>query len=350
MTTTLFDLIAGSWLSKSIAVAARLGIADVLGTGPMAADEIAATVGANPDALLRLLRLLASQQVFALDAEGRFLNSPLSEQLRTEHALSLRYFFILSGEEYYDAWGRMMHTMTTGQSAFPAVFGGSIYEHMATHPETARVYDLAMRDLARPVGYLLARQHDFSDAETIVDIGGGAGEVLMQVLAVHVSARGICFDRSDVCARAMDDGRNDPNVCARLEFRPGDFFVEVPAGGNVYLLKNVLHNWNDDACVTILTNIAQVLRATRPAPSGRPPRLLVIEPVVEKDSRSPQHLMNALFQMVICQDGTRERTLALFAALLERAGLRMIDSQALPTGHSVIVCVAIDALSTPAEI
>ena len=330
MSANLFDFIAAGWLNKAIAVAARLGVADIVEDGPKTCEEIAAATNANRDVLLRLLRLLASHDVFEQCADGRFKNSALSETLRTGHELSIRHFYMLAGEEYYDAWAGLLHSVKTGEPAFPHVFGGSIYDHMDKNPEAARVYDLAMRDLARPVGFLLARRHDFTKAETIVDIGGGRGEMLSQILAVHKHASGICIDRADVCARAERDV--DPTLAGRLRFAPGDFFEAVPAGGDIYILKNVLHNWNDESALRILRSVSKAIAADRAA------RLLVIEPLVEPDSTSRRGLMNALFQIVICEEGTRERTAADLGALLNRAGFEVVSTQILPTGHSVVEC------------
>src|SRR5262245_2778430 len=328
----LVQLVGAAWLSKSVAVAARVGVADALAAGPLTADELAAALDCHPEPLRRLLLLLCAFGVFARSGADRFANSPLSEQLRADHPSSLRSFCMLAGEEYYAAWGHLLHTVRTGQSAFRHAFGGSVYEHMERHPDAAAVYDAAMRELARPVGELLASGHDFAGAGTVVDVGGGSGVLLERVLRVHGQLVGVCADREDVCRRA--ERSIPPDLAGRLSFRPTDFFVEVPSG-DVYVLKNVLHNWNAASCARILG----VVRAAMLRSGGRA-RLLVVEPLVEPDERSPRALMAALLQMVICEDGARPRTEPQLRAMVSDAGLTTLGVRRLPTGHAVVEAAA----------
>lgn len=322
----LIQMAGAAWLSKSIAVAARLGVADILESGPKSCEEIAAAADCHDESLQRMMRVLATFGVFAATEDGRFGNSPVSEQLRTAHPMSMRYFCMLSGEEYYDAWGGLLHTMKTGESAFPKVFGGSVYDLMDRNPETARVYDHAMQDLARPVGMLLARDYDFRNLRKVVDVGGGSGIVTRQVLKFHPHLEGVVLDREDVCTRAAASVNGE--FKGRLTFQSGDFFAEVPADGDLYILKNVLHNWNEEHCARILGSIR---RAMQPEA-----KLLVIEPLVEPEDVSPRKLMNALFQIVICQDGTRDRTQAEMRTMLAGSGFDVTNIKVLPTGHAVV--------------
>lgn len=326
----LFQLVGAAWLSKSIAVAARLGIADILEKGPLTCDEIAEATGAHSESLLRLLRVLGAFGIFAATEDGKFVNSPMSEQLRTNHPMSLRYFCMLSGEEYYDAWGALLHTIQTGESAFPKVFGSNVYELMDRNPETARVYDHAMQDLARPVGMLLARDFDFKSIKKVVDVGGGSGILTRTVLKFYPHVEGVVVDREDVVTRAKESVNGEFN--GRLAFKTGDFFDNVEEGGDVYFLKNVLHNWNEESCAKILGTVRKAMHEKA--------RLLVIEPLVENEDTSPRKLMNALFQIVICQDGTRDRTQAEMREMLSANGFHVVDVKYLPTGHAVVEAVA----------
>jgi len=323
----LTRIMGGAWLARAVAVAARLGVADLLHGHPLAAAELAARLDANPDVLDRVLRLLAACGIFGIDAEGRYVNSVLSALLRTDHPRSLRHFVMLAGEEYTDAFGKLMHSVKTGESAFLRAFGGSVYDHMDQNPEAGRVYDLAMEDLARPVGHLLARRPEFASAGVIVDVGGGNGALLRSILAAHPRARGISADRADVCGRAA--ATLPPDISGRLAFVPTDFFAQVPAG-DVHLAKNVLHNWTDARCRDILRGIGGAMdqRGT----------LMIIEPIVERDTPSPHGLMDSLLQAVICEGGTVARSEAALRLLVEESGLAVVEVERLQTGHGVIVC------------
>ena len=328
------QFVGAAWLSKSVSVAARLGIADILESGPLTVPEIAEKAQCHAESLERLMRVLGTFKVFAATEDGRYANTPVSEPLRTKHPMSMRHFCILAGEEYYDAWSGLLHTVKTGESGFAHVFGGSIYEHMDKNPETARVYDRAMEDLARPVGALLARDFDFGGARKVVDVGGGSGVIVRTLMKFHPQIEGVVLDREDVVHRAAQSVNGEFH--GRLTFEAGDFFAEVPQGADVYVLKNVLHNWNEESCGRILDSIRTAMSASG---GERKARLLVIEPLVERDEVTPRKIMNALFQIVICEEGTRERTNAEMSAILDGAGLSVQGMTKLPTGHTVVEAI-----------
>ncbi len=328
ITSSLIQIVGGAWLSRSIAAAARLGIADLVAAAPRGVAELAAEIGANADVLARLMSLLAACGIFVEDENGRFSNSALSALLRTDHERSLRHFCMLAGGEYTDAFGKLLHSVTTGESAFPAAFGGSIYDYMDRTPEFGRVYDLAMRELAQPVGQQLARRREFAVARLVIDVGGGDGAALARILDAHPHLQGVSADRADVCKRG--EANLDPTLKGRLSFAPTDFLVEVPAG-DVYILKNVLHNWSDERCLAILATITRAM-------SQEHGRLLILEPLIEPDDRSPRNLMDALLQAVICESGACARSEAQLRGLVIKAGFVVEEVFMLPTGHGVIVC------------
>jgi hypothetical protein len=333
----LMQIMGAAWLSKSVSVAARLGIADVLEEGPLTPEEIAARTDCDADAMLRLMRVLSACRIFRSEPDGRFANAEMSQLLRSGHPASLRHFCILAGEEYYEAWGALLHTIRTGQSGFVHEFGGSLYDHLERNADAAQVYDRAMEDLSRPVGGLLAQAFDFRPVRTLVDVGGGSGVLVREVMKLHADLRAIVVDREDVCRRAAACIGDE--FGGRLTFQPGDFFVQVPAGADAYLLKNVLHNWNEESCARILGTVRNAMTASRPN-GERAPRLFVIEPLVEPDDESPRKRVHALFQIVVCQDGTRERTEAQMRAMVADAGFAVTGTAALATGHTVLEAVA----------
>ncbi len=323
----LIRLMGGAWLARAVAVAARLGIADILHVRAHDAADLAIALDADADVLGRLMRLLAACGVFAEAPDGRFANAAMAALLRSDHPRSLRHFAMLAGEDYTDAFGHLLHSVVSGESAFPQAFGGSIYDHMDRNPEAGRVYDLAMRDLARPVGGLLAQRGEFMTAATVVDVGGGVGALLRPILTAHPQLHGISADRADVCARGA--AAMPPALAGRIDFVPTDFFASVPPG-DVHMCKNVLHNWTDDRCCAILRTIAQAM--------GADGRLMLLEPLIDADDRSPRNLMDSLLQAVICERGAIARSEADLRALVDQAGLSVVEVARLPTGHGVIVC------------
>ncbi|MFN9548261.1 MAG: methyltransferase [Cyanobacteriota bacterium] len=323
----LIQLAGGAWLARSLAVAARLGIPDLLHDQPRDSVALATILRANGDVLTRLMKLLAACGIFSEGANEIYHNSPLSELLRTDHPRSLKFFTILAAEDYADAFGDLLHSVMTGESAFPKSFGLSIYEHMDNNQDSGLVYDKAMADLAKPVGRLLAQRPEFSLASTVVDIGGGIGALLTPILSEHHHLRGIVAERSDVCARGRR--MTHPLLTDRLDFVPTDFFDTVPLG-DIYLAKNVLHNWNDQNCLRILGTIARSMHSQA--------SLMIVEPLIESDDRSPRNLMDSLLQAVICESGAHARGQEQFHELIHQVGLSTIDQVRLPSGHSLIVC------------
>jgi len=318
--TNPLHLTCAAWVSSAVALAARLGIADLVAAQPRSVAELAAATGTSAPMLERLLRVLAATGLFKRIDDGSYMNSPDSELLRDDHPHSVRHICMLAGGEYYRAFGELAHTVATGEPAFRHLFGTSIYEYMESHRETAETYDAAMEDLARPVGELLARAYDFGGVREVVDVGGGRGALLRALLRAHPHLRGVSFDRADVCARAVAE--------ERLGFVAGDFFAGVPPDADLYILKNVLHNWSDDSAVAILRSIAASMNGGR---------LLVLEPLLGDGESSLPRLLDDLMQAVISERGTAARTEPEMRALLERASLHVVSIDVLPTGHSVIV-------------
>jgi SAM-dependent methyltransferase len=314
----------------ALTVAARTGIADLLHERPQSAEELAAAAGLQAPVLLRVLRLLSSLQIFRQLEDGRFENNKGSEPLRTDHPASMRHFCILAGSEYYRSFAEIMHTAQTGESAFHHLYGESIYAYMDRNREAGRIYDRGMEDLARPVGHMLAEKYDFGSVSLIADIGGGSGALLKGILGAYPSLRGICLDRQDVCDRGHERLlAMDKALAERLTFVPGDFFAGAPNHADLYLLKNVLHNWADESSEKILSSIRDAVKPEA--------RLLVIEPLVEEHSPGVARLMDDLFQMVVCEQGTTARTETQMRRLLKLAGFTPLEVISLPTGHQVIV-------------
>lgn len=335
--TLLTSLAGAGFLSPCLSAAATLGLADLLHEGPLSAEALAGRTDTRAPILARLLRALVAAGVFQ-ETAGVFSNNAASEVLRTDHPGSLRHFCILAGDEYQRAFGDVLHTLRTGEPAFRAAFGGSIYDHVDREPERGAVYDRAMEELARPVVAALAEEASLAGSELVVDVGGGRGTLLTALLEAHPGVRGLCCDRAAVCERAAADLRRSPPPHGdRLAFAAGDFFESVPAGGDVYVLKNVLHNWNRPSCLRIL----EVVRgaATRERDRRPPARLWIVEPLVEPGAPTPYVAMDDLFQAVVCEEGTGARSEEELHALLAEASFEATASARLAGSHHLLEAV-----------
>ncbi|MFC8087074.1 MULTISPECIES: methyltransferase [unclassified Streptomyces] len=339
MEVSLMGLAGMGWIAKSLTAAAELDLADHLDGTPMTAEELAKQTGTHPETLEALLRILSALGVFGRDEAGAYRNTPLSDQLRDDHPQSMRHYVMLSGGLYADTFTAVTHTLRTGESAFRHLHGTRIYEYLEQHPADADLYDKAMADLARPVAAALADAYDFTGVRRVLDVGGNSGELLKGLLTAHPHLTGTVLDRPDVCERAAAElaapGRED--LAERLAYTPGDFLKEIPGGADLYTVKNVLHNWNHDNSVVILSRIREAMERTGAGrPADQRPRLLVVEPLIETDL----DWMRVLFQMVVCEDGTRGRTDEVQRTQIAEAGLDVLDTIRLDTGHTAHVCAA----------
>jgi hypothetical protein len=330
LTGLFLQLASGNWVTQMIHAAAELELADHLaaaGPAGLPAEELAARCGADGDALFRLLRGLASLGLFAETEPRRFVLTPLAELLRSDHPGSQRQFARMLGGEHYDAWADLLHSVRTGESAFRHHFGEPVFDWYGHNPERGAIFDGAMTDFSRveTQGFLTA--YDCSGLTHLIDVGGGRGQLLQTVLRQHGHLRGTLFDQPAV----VEPVAVPPDLEGRLRIASGDFFADVPAGGDAYLLKHILHDWGDEACLTILGHIRRGL-----APGGR---VLILEQVIPPgNDPAPAKLLD--LNMLVMTEGGRERTPAEYAALLERAGLRLAAITPTPSPISVVEAVA----------
>jgi hypothetical protein len=323
--TMLQQLIMGFRTTQLIHVAATLGLADQLIAGPRRIPELAAAVGADPSSLQRLIRALASLGMFAQAEDGAVELTPLAHWLRRDVPGSLHSLAVLYGEAWlWDAYGRMLHSMETGQAAFTHVHGQSFYEYLQQHPSAAETFQRAMTSFSLNEAASIVAASPFSDVRQVVDVGGGEGALLVALLQVHPSMSGIVFDLPTVVSSTATVIER-AGLTSRASCVAGDFFASVPGGGDIYILKSVLHNWDDAACIAILRNC-------RAAMDGGG-RVLVMERVVPAGNTASEAKLFDINMLVVL--GGQERTEAAYRALFQAAGLSL--TRVLPTGTALSI-------------
>src|SRR5262245_46268896 len=327
----LSRMMSSLWVPQALYTAAALGVADALAGGPRSSADVARAVGAHPEALHRLLRALVALGLCSTTDDGAFELTPLGACLRSGTRESVRSWALLMGSPMvWGSWGRLIDCVRTGESV-PRLDGfESAFYLIQAHPAEAAIFDQSMTELTRHLAGAIALGYDFSGIRTLVDVGGGYGALLPPILAAHPEMRGVVFDLPhcrDGALRLFDETR----LAHRCEFVGGRFFETVaPAGADAYIMKSVIHDWDDERSVAILRNIRAAM--------GEASRLLVVEPIVpDRPGSSPFDAMVAgtdLNMLVVA--GGRERTAAEFRALVGRAGLRVERIVTTPATMSVI--------------
>jgi hypothetical protein len=322
-------MLRGFQLSRMLRVVADLGIADRIapdGTGSVAEMADACTVRRLP--LLRILRALAAFGVFHVSPDGLVSHSPSSLLLRTDTPYSLHHaarFWTVPGS--WNAWG-MLDAALHGENPHQAAWGMSRFEYLRLHPDEARLFDVFMANFPEDRHSAIAESYDFSAARLIVDIGGGNGETLRRILGRFSDPRGLVFDRRDV----VDAIPAEKLLQGRIGTAEGSFFERIPAGGDVYLMIRILHNWSDNDCLRILQNCRQVM--------GMDARLLIGDHILEPDSARGNPVDYLLdVQMMAMFGDARERTDAEYRDLLTRSRFRLQSVTATPSPVSIIEAV-----------
>jgi hypothetical protein len=305
----MMQMTMGFIVSQAISVAAKLYLADHLKTGAKTLAELAELTATHEPSLYRLLRGLTSVGVFQKNAEGRYENSPLSEVLRADVPESMRdAAHMICDREHWHAHGNLLQSVKTGETAFDYTFGQPIFPYYANNPEPAKVFDDAMTSFSRGIANAVAATYDFSDAETIADIAGGHGLLLATILKQNPQAKGILFDQPQVIEGAPEVLKAN-GAADRVETVSGDFFKEIPVEADIYLMKFIIHDWNDEQSIEILTNLAK---------SAKPgAKVLLVESVVEEDD-SIASMSKVMDLNMLAMTGGKERTEKEYAALFEK--------------------------------
>jgi orsellinic acid C2-O-methyltransferase len=323
------EMVRGFWKTRAIQTAVRLGLPDLMASGPRPAAEIAAQANCNADAVHRLLRALVSIGICADAGEGRFGVTPLGETLRSDVPGSMRGVVLHFGEMMCDLWAHLAECVRSGSSARKLSGAGDDFSFLAANPEVAAVFNSAMAQMTRQIAAAVIAVYDFSGIEKLMDVGGGYGQLLATILQANPAMRGILFDMG----HAADGARRElaaAGVGGRCEVAVGDFFKEVPAGADAYILKSIIHDWDDERSIRILRN------CRRAAEKGA--RVLLVERVVpERMQVAPEDQLTAMLDLnMLVGPGGRERTESEYRKLFGAAGLRLTRIVPTRSGSSVI--------------
>lgn len=322
----------GYWTAQLVFVAAKLGLADALARGPLPVASLAKKTGVQASALYRVMRALASVGVFAETADGRFKLTPAAATLRSDVPGSLRHFVMMMVENYnWDAWRELLRGVRTGDLPFDQVHGVPVFEFLRAHPEEDRIFSASMASISGPENDAVARAYDFGRFKTLIDVGGAHGHLLATILQRHRRLHGVLYDQPQVVAVAPQSGFiTRPKIAKRCSVQGGSFFEAVPAGADAYVMKYIIHDWNDDQCNSILSNCRKAM-----APGGR---VLVVEHVIRPGNAADWGKLLDINMLVLT--GGKERTKEEFRALFKRAGLRLLRVHPTKAALSILEAVA----------
>jgi C-methyltransferase len=309
----MMEMIIAAWISQAITAAAQLGVADALADGPLSIDELAARVGADMDALGRLLRALISRGIFHHRRDGRYELNSLAGTLRSDAPVSMSWAARFYGsQEQRERWTLLADSVRTGTAVVPVLRGKESFDYFAEQPELAELFNQTMASVSAMTDATVVAGYDFSAYPTIVDVGGGHGPLLAAILAAAPGSRGVLYDLPPVVADAPNL-LQERGVADRVRIAEGSFFDGVPGDGDAYVLKNIIHDWPDDKAVQILRNVR--------AAAGPQATVLLVELVIPDHDRDFPGKWADLEMLLNL--AARERTAAEYRNLLSRAGFQM---------------------------
>ena len=324
-------LVIGYQVSQAVHVAATLGLSDLLGDGPKSVAELAEATGADARSLTRLMHGLATVGLYVSEGDETFANTELGDAFRADAPRSVARWARFVGRPFHwQAYGLLEHSIRTGENAFSVVHGESVWDYLAKHPDEQSVFDDAMTALSQTVAYDVVGAYDFGRFGTVVDVGGGRGMLVAAVLKHYPSVDGVLFDQPDVVAGAHEL-LSATGVSQRCRVVGGSFFDQVPDGGDLYLLKSVIHDWPDAESV-------EILRACRRAMPAHG-RLLLVEQLLDE---SPDPVRTAFSDLtMLIMAGGQERTTDEYHALLTAAGFDL--TRTVSTGSDAFLIEAVPA-------
>ncbi|WP_223280144.1 acetylserotonin O-methyltransferase [Nostoc sp. PA-18-2419] len=307
----LIKMIAAPWISQSIYAVVKLGVIDLL-VDATDYQALAQKVNANPEVLYRLLQGLVSVGIVSEIRLGTFVLTDIGSLLLSGAAGGLSSLALLWGEEFYQAWGNVLETVQTGNTAFDRVYNTNLFQYLHSKPEVAKTFNDAMTGLAAFLYPKVLTTYDFSSCKRLVDVGGGCGTLIGLILAANPSLKGVLFDQPDVVTQA-NTVLSAYGVLDRCDIVGGDFFETVPTGGDTYVLSNIIHDWDNDRSLSILNNCRRAI--------DEQGRLLLVEMVLSNQQEPTLARMTDLNMLVLT--GGRERTQEEFTSLLSSSGFAL---------------------------
>jgi hypothetical protein len=304
----------GLLINQALYAAAKLGIADLLKDGERTSSDLARKLQVNEPALYRILRLLASQNVFEEKSPRTFANTGLSHFLCTGVPESVRSVLIFRGSEFiFRPCGEILYSIETGLAARAKIYGMEAFDYLKTDSATAAIFDDAMTSMSALVGPVVAAAYDFGKWASLMDVGGGNGMLLAAILKAHAGLRGVLADLPHAIARAADRGFLAGELASRSTMQPCDFFREVPSGCRACVMKHVIHDWDDERALTILANCRRAI--------PKDGALLLVEwALPEGNAPSAGKFADVV---MLLMTGGKERTVEEYRHLLDQAGFRL---------------------------
>lgn len=319
----MWEMVHNFWLAAGVGVMAELGIADLLKNGPRPVSELAECTGTHEESLYRVMRMLAAQGIFKEIRDRKFASTALAKPLEEEQ---IRYLILVHvTPRHFQMFGELLNTVKAGENDSGNLSGSALFDHIGGDEEKNNRFNMAMTNASRMQVSALISAFPFKKYPKIIDVGGGQGLFLASLLQHYKENTGIVFDLPHAIVR--NGGVMEEHVLeGRMEFSGGDFFKEVPAGGDLYMMKSVLHDWNDESAAKILQNVHAAMEDHS--------RLLVIESVIEMGNKPSFGKMTDILMMVSA--GGKERTREEFEVLLHNVGFRIRKIHPTVSPHSII--------------
>jgi O-methyltransferase domain len=311
----LMYMLTGQHLTQAISVAAKLGIADLLKDGAKSTDELAKSTGVNAQSLYRIMRALGSNGIFSEVDDGYFEINSLAKYLQSDFPGSIRDAAILEGAQWlWQGWGNMFDAVKTGISGFESHFGMSVIEYFKQNPEQFGTFRAGLNNYSTMINDAVLAAYDFPSGSKLIDLGGGDGSLLVSILETDATMTGVLFELPSVVAR-IQSSHVATGGTKRYEMLEGDFFTSIPTGGDIYVLKQIIHNWDDEQALKILRNCDREMSTNS--------RLLIIDPIVA--AQEPSFATFLDLQLLITHPGASIRTQDRLAELVEKAGLQVTN-------------------------
>jgi hypothetical protein len=328
----VFQLCLGFIPAICLNVVAKLGVADQLAGGPKRVADLARLTNVSEDSLYRVMRAVSIFGIFKEVEARQFQQTPASDLLRADHPQSLRPFVVFFPDPlHFRCYSNLMHSVKTGETTGKVTVGKELFEYLKQSPEESETFNAAMVNLTQMFIPAVLEAYDFSGTQTLVDIGGGHGSVLASILQKYPAMKGILADIDHVVAGA-DAYLKNMGVADRCQTVPIDFFKSVPAGGDTYIMKNIIHDWDDERSLTILKNIRTALG------NNKQGKVLLLEIVIAPGGNPLGYLAD--IEMMVLPGG-RERTEHEYRELFDRAGFRLTRIVPTKGPQSVIEAVPV---------